>query len=94
MAAPKVDPLFLTEAEIAARIGVTAAEWQGTATVLERHGLPAKDALFSRRYWPAVKAFLDHRAGLTGAAPPAQPDGLENFDDRPRGRDRSRPRAA
>ncbi len=94
MPAPKPDPLFLTEAEIAQRVGVSPAEWTGTAVVLERHGLPAKDALFGRRYWPAVKAFLDHRAGLTGPAVPAQPDGLENFDDRPRGRDRSRPRAA
>ena len=94
MAAPSFDPLYLDEAEIARRVGVTPAEWTGTATVLERHGLPAKDGLFGRRYWPAVKAFLDHRAGLTGAAVPAQPDGLESFDDRPRGRDRSRSRAA
>ena len=94
MAAPKLDPLFADEAEIARRLGITSAEWTATAIVLERHGLPAKDALFGRRYWPAVRAFLDHRAGLTGAAPPAQLDGLENFDDRPPGRDRSRSRAA
>jgi hypothetical protein len=31
---------------------------------------PAKDPLFgNKRYWPAVRAFLDARSGLTGLPP-------------------------
>ena len=33
MAAPKLDPLFADEAEIARRLGITSAEWTATAIV-------------------------------------------------------------
>lgn len=92
--AARLDALYVTEAEAAARLGMPLREWIGTATVLERDGLPRKDPVFNdRRYWPAVKAFLDRRAGL------GQDAGInvagrrweENWDDEPRAR---RPRAA
>lgn len=58
-------PLFLADAEIAKLLGMAPAQWQATATVLERSGLPMKDPQFGdRRYWPAVRAYLDRRAGL------------------------------
>ena len=81
------DTLFLTEGEIAARVGMTAAEWVSTAAVLERSGLPVKDNLFgNRRYWPAVKAWLDRRAGIGNDFSLSTPDGEENWNAAPRGR--------
>jgi hypothetical protein len=80
------DPLFLTEGEIADRLGLPAVEWQAAASVLERVGLPRPDPVFrARRYWPAVRAFLDRRAGLRQDGPAAVVDGEEHWDDR-RGR--------
>jgi hypothetical protein len=54
---------YLTDKEIARRLGMSVAEWTATASVLEKHGLPRKDALFQyRRCWPAVVNFLIERA--------------------------------
>ena len=76
--------LYKSEAEIAKLVGLPVVLWKDTATVLERDGLPQKDPVFdNRRYWPAVQAWLDHRAGLRQDAPPLAPDGEENFDYEP-----------
>jgi hypothetical protein len=72
-------PLFATEEEIARLVlgpGRTA-EWKGMATVLERKGLPAIDPQAGRRYWPAVKAFFDRRAGLSANVPSSDMDSME-----------------
>lgn len=75
------DPLFKTEAEIAALLGVSLELWRATARVLEKSGLPLGDPLFAgRRYWPAVRAYLDRRSGLGARLPHRQPDGEENLD--------------
>lgn len=69
MPGAKHDALYLTEAEIAARVGLSLQEWDAVASKLERVGLPTTDPVFkSRRYWPAVKAYLDRRNGLPQAA--------------------------
>jgi hypothetical protein len=84
--------LFLTEGEIAIRVGLSAPEWQAAAHVLQKSGLPCPDPLFGqRRYWPAVRAFLDRRAGMAQSLAPLTRDGKENWDDN-RGR-KSRARA-
>lgn len=72
--------LYKPEAEIARLVGMTTDEWEATATVLERSGLPQRDPLFGeRRYWPAVRAFLDRRAGLMqDARISLSPDGEED----------------
>lgn len=58
----KISPLFLTEAEIARRTGVSARQWRAAAHVLEKQGLPKRDPLFAkRRHWPAVQDFLAKR---------------------------------
>jgi hypothetical protein len=79
------EPLYLDDAEIADRIGVGKDKWREIAPVLERAGLPRRDPLFCRRrYWPAVKAFLDRRSGLgtpSGAKSGFAPDGEERFDE-------------
>ena len=74
--------LFLTEGEIALKVGVSALDWQAAAPVLEKSGLPRPDPLFGqRRYWPAVRAFLDRRAGMAQTLAPLTRDGEENWDD-------------
>jgi len=66
------DRLFLTESEIALRVGVSTLDWQAASHGLEKTGLPRPDPLFGqRRYWPAVRAFLDRRAGMVSR--PADP---------------------
>jgi hypothetical protein len=62
--------LYLTDGEIAARVFGRAPnaleQWKIMAAAFERKGLPRPERLAGdRRYWPAVKAFLDRRAGLT-----------------------------
>jgi hypothetical protein len=80
---PDSDVLFLTEAEIARRLGKTPEAWLGVAKVLEREGLPRADPLFDgRRYWPAIEAFFHRRHGLHSmpGAGPQRPDGKENWN--------------
>lgn len=72
--------LFMTDAEIAKAIGLGTEEFKATAIVLEREGFPFPDPLFKRRrYWPAVKAFFDHRYGLLPERLPVTVDGKENW---------------
>lgn len=73
-------PLYLTDAEIAKRLGLQLVEWKATARVLEKDGLPRPNPLFGeRRYWPAVVAFLDRLEGLGGRS--GAPDTWEeNFN--------------
>ena len=57
--------LFVTDAECAARIGVSTEDFKAMNPTLEKSGFPFRDPLFkNRRYWPAVRAYLDRRAGL------------------------------
>ncbi|MCP4383780.1 MAG: winged helix-turn-helix domain-containing protein [Hyphomicrobiales bacterium] len=75
------DSVYKTDAEIAALVGLPKKDWQAAAEVLERGGLPMPDPPFAnRRYWPAVRAFLDRRHGLDAHSPFQQPDGEENWD--------------
>lgn len=65
----KVEPLYLTESEIAERIGVSRRSWQAIAKRLEREGFPRRDpSVGRRRYWPACKAFLDRRHNQSAAS--------------------------
>ncbi|WP_105435689.1 MULTISPECIES: winged helix-turn-helix domain-containing protein [Neorhizobium] len=62
----KLDKLFVTEAECAERIGVPTDELKAIAAVLTKQGFPPQDPLFkNRRYWPAVRAWLDWRYGMS-----------------------------
>ena len=58
------DPLFVTDAQIRKRMGVGERLWRGSIAKMERDGFPKRDRILRRRYWPAVKAWLDRRAGL------------------------------
>jgi hypothetical protein len=89
------EALYVSDAEIVRRLGVGEKTARVAIRELERaRGFPRKDPLFGeKRYWPAVRAFLDRRAGLNVASP-LVPDGKENFNGSPEDRERARPRVA
>lgn len=59
--------IFLSDQDIADELGLTLKEWESKAALLERDGLPKRDAVFGyRRCWPAVLEFFVKRAGGVG----------------------------
>lgn len=60
------DKLYLLDSELIRRLGVPEKILRPILIELEnKHGFPRKQALFgNRRYWPAVKAWLDKHNGL------------------------------
>lgn len=72
--------LFLPEGEIARRLGIGAERWKTLRRVLEQRGLPKPDPLIGRRYWPAVRAYFDRRAGVDRLTAPDVGDGEINHD--------------
>ncbi len=61
------DKLYLTDAELIRRLGVPDKVLRPMLPGLEsKYGFPKKQPLFGgRRYWPAVKMWLDKHNGLT-----------------------------
>jgi hypothetical protein len=86
-------PLYPTDEQIARELfgtGKTALQdWHMLVAGLNHRGMPQPDPITGRRYWPAVRAFLDRRAGLTETVAPPTVDGKETFDE-----GRPRPKAA
>lgn len=71
----KKDTLFVTDAEICRRLGLSEKLARPTILFLEdKHNFPRKHKLWgNRRYWPAVKEYLDRMGGLTmPEAPPVR----------------------
>lgn len=60
------DKLYLNDAELIRRLGVPEKVMRSVLPALEsKYGFPKKQPLFGgRRYWPAVKAWLDKHNGL------------------------------
>lgn len=60
------DKLYLSDAELIRRIGVPEKVLRPMLPGLEsKYGFPRKQPLFGgRRYWPAVKAWLDKHNGI------------------------------
>lgn len=81
-ATPRSPPpkLYLYETEVAQRVGVSEKEWRRLAPILERDGLPRKDPLIGRRYWPAVRAWMDRRHSVHATMAPSAQDGEEKWD--------------
>jgi len=65
------DKLYLTDAEMIRRLGVPEKSLRSMLHALEsKYGFPPKQPFFGdRRYWPAVKAWLDKHNGLTVGSP-------------------------
>lgn len=70
------DKLYLTDAELYRKLGVPRATAKPVIEILEKkNGFPRKEQLFGgRRYWPAVKAWLDRHNGLSMASLPQRRD--------------------
>lgn len=72
--APRQDTLYITDAELIRRLGVPEKIARQAIRELDAKrdsGFPRKQKLWGdRRYWPAVKAWLDLRNGLKTDAPP------------------------
>ncbi len=60
------DKLYLLDSELIRRIGVPEKTMRSILPALEsKYNFPRKQPLFGdRRYWPAVKAWLDKHNGL------------------------------
>lgn len=74
--------LFVTDAQLAERMGLPTVKLQELLPTITKAGFPAPDPLFeNRRYWPACQAFLDRRYGLAASSPSAIPalDGEERW---------------
>lgn len=67
------DTLYVTDAELIRRSGVPEKIMRATLRKLDENGasgFPRKHELFgNRRYWPAVRAYLDRLNGVKMAAP-------------------------
>jgi len=75
--------LFVFDNEIAELLGMGEDSFRTTVKVLERSGFPQKDPQFGgRRYWPAVKAWLDKRYGIGTQSNPIRIDGEEQWDEK------------
>lgn len=81
--------LFISDAELCRRLGVSPKTAGKAIAALEQHqNFPPRDNLFAgKRYWPAVKAFLDQRGRLSIA--PDNKTWTENFDEPPKDRKRA-----
>jgi hypothetical protein len=68
------DKLYLTDAELIRRLGVPDKVMRSMLPGLEsKFSFPKKQPLFGdRRYWPAVKAWLDKHNGLMVDTPPTR----------------------
>lgn len=66
--------LYVTDAELIRRLGVPERPARAAIHALDANpssGFPRKQKLWGdRRYWPAVRAYLDRTSGLTVAASP------------------------
>lgn len=76
LAIDRQDTLYVTDAELIKRMGVPEKVARDAIRALDanpRSGFPKKQELWGkRRYWPAVKAYLDRTSGLTMPAPQPQ----------------------
>ena len=70
------DKLYLLDSELIRRLGVPDKILRPILPELEnKYGFPKKQTLFGgRRYWPAVKLWLDKHNGLIMDAPQPRSD--------------------
>lgn len=70
----QTDPLYINDAELIRRMGIPEKKARHLLRYFDNNPkllFPQKDKLFDdRRYWPAVRAFLDKRNRLNMDASP------------------------
>lgn len=74
-------PLFINSTEMARRLGIAEGEWPRVRTYFEGKGMPAKDPVVKKWYWPAMVHWLNHFYGISDE--PVVRDGKENWDPPP-----------
>lgn len=73
-------PLYKSERQVAAMVGVGFDKWKAIASTLEKEGFPRRNPLTGKRYWPRIKEFLDRLEGVgQGAGPYVRQTGKENW---------------
>ncbi|MDW9582671.1 winged helix-turn-helix domain-containing protein [Sinorhizobium meliloti] len=73
--------LFVTDAQCAERMGLTREQFKLALLAAGKAGFPPADPTFAnRRYWPAVKAWLDRRYGLYQGNAVTAPPGLDGTE--------------
>jgi hypothetical protein len=79
---PKPDAaLYMSDQELIALFGCGEKKARAAIRILEKQGLPLKDPLIGKRYFPAVTKFLDRRHGVEPHFSPSLiPDGKEEWD--------------
>ncbi|MEY5061653.1 MAG: hypothetical protein RIS45_1574 [Planctomycetota bacterium] len=84
-------PYYVTEKQLAEKLGMTLREWEAVRPLYEKSGMPLRDPLCGRRYLAAVELFLDRHNHLNAASD--APQIVENLDafHSPRTRRRDRP---
>ena len=85
---------FVSDLEIARRWGVGEKTARVAIREFERRpGFPKRDPMFGdKRYWPAVRAFMANRYGLSMASATSPDDGEEPWNATPTAKNRQRPR--
>jgi hypothetical protein len=73
------EQLYVTDEQIREKLAIPRDSWPRViAAFLSDPTFPARDPIVGRRYWPAVRAWLDYRHGI-GSAHLSASDGEENW---------------
>ncbi len=76
-----ITPLYMNDDQIGKLVlGADAKSWPDIAAALEKEGLPRIDPLTGKRYYPAVRQFLDVRNNLSDNKPMPMVDGEEIWE--------------
>ncbi len=61
------DPLYMRDAEIRRKLGISEERWPGILAAYERLDFPKIDPIVGKRFWPEVKQWLFLRHGIGGS---------------------------
>jgi hypothetical protein len=61
------DPLYLSDAKIRRKLGISEERWPGVLAAFERQGFPSPDPVTAKRFWPQVLQWLFLRHGIGGS---------------------------
>ena len=75
-------PLFVNSTEMARRLGIAEGEWPRVRTYFEGNGMPTKDPVVKKWFWPAIFHWLNHFYGISDHGSLVR-DGKENWDPPP-----------
>jgi hypothetical protein len=74
------EPLYVSDERLRQLLGVSIDRWPRVlAAFLADPTFPLRDPIVGTWYWPAIRAWLDHRHGLGSMLPATIKDGDENW---------------